>query len=90
MTEYLRLLKPIVTGPQYERTDKIIKQFLVQPGPKLHQYLVDKREAEDNWVRIFIAKCIMNGFHATQICCEKSKVKSSLQDFKIKTPSLKH
>ena len=52
MSEYLRALKPIVTSQQYERADKIIKQFSVSPGPKLHQYLVDKREAEDNWVRL--------------------------------------
>lgn len=51
MSEYLRALRPIVNEQQYEKAEKIVKQFSVQPGPKLHQYLVDKREAEDNWVR---------------------------------------
>lgn len=50
MSEYLRTLKPIVTTQHYERTKNIVKQFSAHPGPKLHQYLVDKREAEDNWV----------------------------------------
>lgn len=50
MTEYLRALKPIVTSQQYEKTEKIVKQFSAQSGPKLHQYLVDKREVDDNWV----------------------------------------
>lgn len=52
MAEYLRVLQPITTAQQYEKAEKIIKQFLVQPGPKLYQYLVDKREADDNWVRL--------------------------------------
>lgn len=50
MSEYLRVLKPIVTAQQYDRAEKIVKQFSVSPGPKLHQYLVDKRDADDNWV----------------------------------------
>jgi hypothetical protein len=50
MTEYLRALQPITTPQQYEKTEKIVKQFLVNPGPKIHQYLVEKREAEENWV----------------------------------------
>lgn len=52
LTEYLRVLKPIVSTQQYDKAEKIIKQFSTQTGPTLHQYLVDKREAEDNWVRI--------------------------------------
>lgn len=51
MAEYLRALKPIITAQQYERTKNIVKQFTTQPGPKLHEYLVNKREEEDNWVR---------------------------------------
>ncbi|KAG5671594.1 hypothetical protein PVAND_001787 [Polypedilum vanderplanki] len=50
MTEYLKALKPIVTAQQYEKTKNIIKLFSVHPGPKYHDYLVEKREAEDNWV----------------------------------------
>lgn len=59
MSEYLRALKPIVTAQQYERTEKIIRQFSAQPGPKIHQYLVDKREADDNWVRKLISHGIV-------------------------------
>lgn len=50
MSEYLRALKPIVTAQQYEKTKNIVKQFSANPGPQLHQYLVEKQEAEDNWV----------------------------------------
>jgi choline O-acetyltransferase len=65
MAEYLRALKPIVSAHQYEKTKNIIKQFSVQPGPKLHQFLVDKREAEDNWVGLVFY------FHFTiQIFCD--------------------
>ncbi|XP_017874631.1 PREDICTED: choline O-acetyltransferase, partial [Drosophila arizonae] len=51
MADYVLALEPITTPAQLERTKAIIKQF-VSPqglGPRLHQYLVDKREAEDNW-----------------------------------------
>lgn len=50
ISEYLRALKPILTAQQYERTKNIAKQFSTQPGPALHQYLVEKQEKEDNWV----------------------------------------
>lgn len=52
MAEYVRMLEPIVTPAQLEKTKAIIKQFAAPngPGPRLHQYLVDKREKEDNWV----------------------------------------
>ncbi|XP_031619166.1 choline O-acetyltransferase isoform X3 [Contarinia nasturtii] len=51
MTEYLRALEPTLTQLQHDRVTSIVKQF-VSPsglGPKLHQYLVEKRDAEDNW-----------------------------------------
>lgn len=50
MAEYLRAIKPIVTAQQYEKTSKIVKEFSVQHGPKLYEYLVEKKDAEDNWV----------------------------------------
>lgn len=50
MADYLKALHPITTPQQFEKAEKIIKQFSVSPGPKLHEYLVEKREAEDNWV----------------------------------------
>jgi choline O-acetyltransferase len=50
MAEYLRAIKPITTAQQYDKTEKIVKQFSVNPGPKIYEYLVEKREAEDNWV----------------------------------------
>uniref|UniRef100_A0A336MVS0 CSON002014 protein n=1 Tax=Culicoides sonorensis TaxID=179676 RepID=A0A336MVS0_CULSO len=50
LTEYLRILEPITTKHQYERTKAITKNFAAGLGPQLQQYLEDKREAEDNWV----------------------------------------
>lgn len=52
MAEYLRALEPTLSQQQHDRVSSIVKQF-VSPsglGPKLHQYLVEKRDAEDNWV----------------------------------------
>ncbi|XP_055550959.1 choline O-acetyltransferase isoform X2 [Wyeomyia smithii] len=51
MAEYLRVLQPIVTPHQLERTRAIIKQFTAPNGlgVTLQQYLLDKQEAEDNW-----------------------------------------
>lgn len=60
MTEYLRALKPIITPQQYERTKNIVKQFSTHPGPKLHEYLVNKREEEDNWVSLNNFKVYFN------------------------------
>lgn len=52
MTEYLRALEPTLTQQQHDRVTTIVKQFISPSGlgPKLHQYLVEKRDAEDNWV----------------------------------------
>lgn len=52
MADYVLALEPITTASQLERTKGIIKQFVAPQGlgPRLHQYLMDKREAEDNWV----------------------------------------
>lgn len=52
MAEYLRALEPILTQQQHDRTKAIVKQFMSPSGlgPKLHQHLVEKRDAEDNWV----------------------------------------
>ncbi|XP_063703911.1 choline O-acetyltransferase-like isoform X1 [Culicoides brevitarsis] len=49
LTEYLRILEPITTKQQYERTKAITKNFAAGIGPQLHQFLEEKREAEDNW-----------------------------------------
>jgi hypothetical protein len=51
MSEYLRAVQPIVSSQQFEKTERIVKQLITNPGPQLYQYLLDKREAEDNWVR---------------------------------------
>lgn len=53
LSEYLRVLKPIVTVQQYEKTKSIVKQFSSTTGPNLHQYLTDRRDVEDNWVSIY-------------------------------------
>lgn len=52
MAEYLRALKPTLTQQQNDRVAAIVKQFISPSGlgPKLHDYLVEKRDAEDNWV----------------------------------------
>lgn len=52
MTEYLRALEPTLTQQQHDRVTTIVKQFESPSGlgPKLHQFLVEKRDAEDNWV----------------------------------------
>lgn len=52
MAEYLRALEPILAQQQYDHTNAIVKQFMSLSGLglKLHQYLVEKRDAEDNWV----------------------------------------
>ncbi|XP_055622484.1 choline O-acetyltransferase isoform X2 [Toxorhynchites rutilus septentrionalis] len=51
MAEYLRVLQPIVTPQQLERSRSVIKQFTAPngPGATLQRHLLDKREAEDNW-----------------------------------------
>lgn len=54
MSEYLRAIQPIVPSHQYEKTERIVRKFSEQPGPRLYQYLVDKREAEDNWVSFMV------------------------------------
>jgi Choline/Carnitine o-acyltransferase len=55
MGEYVRLLEPITNGQQLERTKNIIKQFTAPSGlgPILQEYLLEKRENEDNWVGFF-------------------------------------
>ncbi|XP_035891449.1 choline O-acetyltransferase-like isoform X3 [Anopheles stephensi] len=49
MAEYLRVLQPIVTPQQLDRTKAIIKQFSATIGPGLQEYLLARRDAEDNW-----------------------------------------
>ncbi|XP_062535278.1 choline O-acetyltransferase [Armigeres subalbatus] len=51
MTEYQRALQPILSPQQLEHTKAIIKQFTAPNGlgAALQQYLLDKREAEENW-----------------------------------------
>lgn len=51
IAEYLRILEPITTKQQHEKTKAICKNFASGLGPKLQEYLEEKREAEDNWVR---------------------------------------
>lgn len=56
MDEYLRALEPVMSHQQHDRTKAIVKQFQSPSGlgPILHQYLADKREAEDNWVILIL------------------------------------
>lgn len=50
LTEYLRILEPITTKQQHDKTKALAKHFSSNLGPKLQQYLEEKRDAEDNWV----------------------------------------
>lgn len=56
MTEYLRVLEPIITPQHHEKVKGIVKQFTAPNGlgPILQQALLEKREVEDNWVRFII------------------------------------
>uniref|UniRef100_A0A1A9VPP6 Carn_acyltransf domain-containing protein n=1 Tax=Glossina austeni TaxID=7395 RepID=A0A1A9VPP6_GLOAU len=51
MADYIRALEPVTEPAQLVRTKAIIQQFTAPNalGPRLHQYLLDRREAEDNW-----------------------------------------
>ncbi|KAH8382699.1 hypothetical protein KR009_004867, partial [Drosophila setifemur] len=51
MADYIRALEPITTPAQLDRTKELIKQFTAPQGlgTRLHQYLMDRRETEDNW-----------------------------------------
>lgn len=50
MAEYLRTMEPILTPQQFSRMQMVINEFTSGIGPSLHQYLAEKRDAEDNWV----------------------------------------
>lgn len=50
MTEYLRILEPVLTQQQHDKTKMIVKNFISGLGPVLQEYLHEKRENEDNWV----------------------------------------
>lgn len=55
MAEYLRILEPVVTPAQLEKTKGLVKQFMAPNGPGhiLQQFLTEKREKEDNWVSLY-------------------------------------
>lgn len=68
MAEYIRALEPVVSPKQLERTKNIIKEFTKPDGLgiQLHQYLLDKRETEDNWVNyVYISEYVNNHFKFT-------------------------
>lgn len=52
MSEYLRLMEPVLTANHHDRVKNIVKQFTAPTGlgPVLQQYLQEKRDAENNWV----------------------------------------
>lgn len=50
LTEYLRILEPVLTQQQHDKTKMIVKNFTGGLGPILQEYLQEKRENEDNWV----------------------------------------
>ncbi len=50
LTEYLRILEPVLTQQQHDKTKMIVKNFISGLGQILQEYLQEKRENEDNWV----------------------------------------
>ena len=52
-------MKPLVSEEQYEKTRRLVDEFSAPGGvgPRLQQKLLEKTEAEDNWV-ISIMKII--------------------------------
>lgn len=50
LSEYLRILEPVLTHQQHDKTKLIVKNFTNGLGPILQEYLQEKRENEDNWV----------------------------------------
>lgn len=57
MTEYVRIMEPILTPQQHNRLKEIVKQFSSPPGlgPVLQEYLQEKRERDVNWVSISLS-----------------------------------
>ncbi|XP_053671226.1 choline O-acetyltransferase [Anopheles nili] len=49
MAEYVRVLQPIATPQQLDRTKAIIRQLSARLGPALQQYLLERRDTEENW-----------------------------------------
>lgn len=54
MTEYVRIMEPILSSQQHNRLKDIVKQFSAPTGlgPVLQEYLHGRREQEVNWVNI--------------------------------------
>ena len=52
MTEYVRIMEPILMPTQHNRLKEIVKKFAAPSGlgPVLQEYLHEKREQEVNWV----------------------------------------
>lgn len=52
MAEYVRIMEPVLTKQQHDRLKNIVRQFEAGIGQNLQNYLMEKREEEDNWVRL--------------------------------------
>ncbi|CAD6994243.1 unnamed protein product, partial [Ceratitis capitata] len=52
MANYIRAIEAFTPPAKLECAKQLVKKFAAPDGigPKCHQYLMDKREAEDNWV----------------------------------------
>lgn len=53
LSEYVRIMEPVLTPTQHNRLKDIVRQFSAPSGlgPILQEYLQEKREQEVNWVR---------------------------------------
>lgn len=56
MTEYVRIMEPVLTQQQHDRLKNLTRQFEAPGGlgPILQAYLFDKRDLEPNWVSLLI------------------------------------
>lgn len=52
MTEYVRIMQPVLTQQQHDRLKYLTKQFEAPGGlgPIFQAYLFDRRDHEPNWV----------------------------------------
>lgn len=67
--KYLRSLQPILNNVEFERTEKIVKEFVSENGmgPKLQKELVKRYEITDNWMSQWWLNSAYLGYRAPVI-----------------------
>jgi hypothetical protein len=55
LSKYLQMARVLLTDSQYERTRAAVRAFGIPGGVghRLQRYILDKQQAEENWVSIF-------------------------------------